>query len=247
VLADARTLETIIALQESSYLRSRFHYLVAMLAALDAPKDSLEQVKLPLLLQFLEEQFASFHTRLQQIEQGATQEGTAVISSARIGGDIFRLPVVTAPWFEGEQSRKAFDEALSGNVTLGSNEIIVLGSPWMKVTRGIAESNAVPGGQDRASLIQEFVYLNLKNKNRLCTPDGPVCTDGSLQFREEDLALFVAARTGPTNKATVLPLAGDVYLKPERMLIRINAWALFEELSSTEKPEVQLFVSGWDP
>ncbi|MGY3347207.1 MULTISPECIES: hypothetical protein [unclassified Bradyrhizobium] len=246
VLTDARTLETIISLQESSYLRARFHYLVAMLATLDAPKDSLEQVKLPLLLQFLEEQFPSFRTRLQQIEQGATQEGAAVISSARIGGDFFRLPVLAAPWSQGEQSRTAFEKALSENVTLGGNEIVVLGSPWMKVTRGIAESNASSGGQDRASLIQEFVYFNLKNQNRLSTPDGPVCTDGSLHFRAEDLTLFLALRTCHNNKSTVLPLAGDVYLKPERMLIRINAWALFEELSSAEQPEVQLFVSGWD-
>jgi hypothetical protein len=43
-----------------------------MLSTLDAPKLSLEQVKLPELLQFVEEQFASFRTRLRELELGAT-------------------------------------------------------------------------------------------------------------------------------------------------------------------------------
>jgi hypothetical protein len=246
VLAEARTLETIIALQESSYLRSRFHYLIAMLLTLDAPKLLLEQVKLPELLQFIEMQFSSFRNRLQELERGATQEGAAVISSARIGGDIFRLPVVVDSWEDGEKSRKEFLATLDGNVTLGGNEIVILASPWMKITGGIAESSALPGARDRARLVQEFVYINLKNKNRFTTPSGSVCLDGNLQFREEDLALFLAVRTSPNKQSNIFPFVGDVYLKPERMLIRINAWALFEELSSTEQPEVRIFVSGWD-
>jgi hypothetical protein len=98
--------------------------------------------------------------------------------------------VVAESWLDGENSRKEFLATLSGNVTLGGNEIVILASPWMKVTRGIAESNALPAGRDRGSMVQEFLYVNLKNRNRFITPSGPVCVDGNLKF----LSPGVAAR-----------------------------------------------------
>jgi hypothetical protein len=246
VVADACTVETIIALQESAYLRSRFHYLFALLSTLNAPKLSLEQVNLPKLLEFLRAQFPSFGTRLQELERGATNDGLSVISSARIGGDIFRLPCVTDSWSHGDQSRNDFRATLGSKLLLGGNERILSASPWMEVTQGTAPSSAAPADSGRLPMIQEFVYINHKNKNRFDTPSGPVCLDGNVKYREEDLAVFLGLRTSPNEGADVIPLVGDVCLRPDRMLIRLNAWALFEELYKAKKLEVRIFVSGWD-
>lgn len=246
VLADACTTETIIALQESAYLRSRFHYLSALLSTLNAPKHSLQQIQLPTLLDFLKKQFPSFAARLEEIQNSATTEGASVISSARIGGDIFRLPVVTGAWSHGDQARCDFRATLHGNrMLLGGNERILSASPWMTVTKGAAPSSVV-SGSNGVLLIQEFLYINHKNKNRFAASSGPVCLDGNVEYREEDLALFLALRVSPDKRPSILPLAGDVCLKPDRMLIRLNVWALFEELSKADDPEVQIFVSGWD-
>jgi hypothetical protein len=91
VTREAQTLDTIIALQESAYLRSRFNYLLAAIAAVRPFPDPTEVLKtagVNALLEFITNQDQALGSRLRRSIDGPQSRGEAAISSARLGGDV---------------------------------------------------------------------------------------------------------------------------------------------------------------
>jgi hypothetical protein len=119
------------------------------------------------------------------------------------------------------------------DIALGSNENVFLASPTIKVTAGVAASNAIGTSRNRDTLIQEFLYANIQIPT-------------AVQYKEDEIAIFLAIRAAENKPWTLLSLPGDVNIKGRRILLRLNVWGLLEQLSSAEEPKLRLFLSGWN-
>jgi hypothetical protein len=248
VMRDTQTLQMILALQESAYLRSRFRYLLAGLSALEPADDVLNRAGIRTLLDFIGGKDEHLSDRLRRALDGAEERGGAVTTSARIGGDIYRAPDTTAKWLEGEAARNTIADILTSGqsgVTLGDNEDVILASPSIKITPGSAPSNAPPGTQDRARVAQEFMYVNLKIPNWRQNDRLYCMADVSHLYAEEDIAILMAVRPSTKGPWSVHALPGGIGLRESRTLIRLNAWGLLEQLSLAPEPEIRVFLSGW--
>lgn len=248
MLKDAERLQTIIALQESAYLRSRCSYLLASIASLEPDPLILERVGIHSLLDYIKQKDQPLAQRLLKMLDGVKQPRCAVISSSRIGGDVYRAPDTTTNWHVGEDARKAITDLLShadGKAKLGDGEDVIVASPPIPIASGSAPSIVPPGTQNPARAAQEFMYVNLQIPNRKQNNQFLYKADDNHSYAEADIAIFLAVRPSTNRPWSVHALPGDIRLLQSRILIRLNAWGLLEVLALARQPEICLFLAGW--
>jgi hypothetical protein len=148
----AHTLRTVIALQESSYLRSRLQYLLASLAAHCPDEQLLQRSEVRGVLNFLANHDQQLCSRLNEVLDGPKSLRSAIITSARIGGDVYRAPQTTAAWEEGSAALAWFNQVLETDQSLGDDEDVILASPQIRINAGLAPSNSAPAAAERSSL-----------------------------------------------------------------------------------------------
>jgi hypothetical protein len=245
-MRDAHTLHTVIALQESSCLRSRLRYLLASLAAHGPDEQLLQGAELRGILNFLAAHDQQLSSRLFEVLDGPESPKTAIVTSARIGGDLYRAPQITVGWKEDSAALALFNQVLGPDKSLGDNEDVILASPAITINSGLAPSNSSSTDRRRMQLAQEFMNINLnipteleKAAWRLKNPNSP--------YKEEDLAVFMAVRPSSAGPWSVHPLPADIRLRQSRALIRLNAWGLLDHLLSDRTGTIQLFIAGWKP
>jgi hypothetical protein len=246
VMRDAHTPHTVIALQESSYLRSRLHYLLASLAAHCPDEQVLRRAEIRGVLTFLSDNDQQLSSRLSQVLDGPKLSKSAIITSARIGGDVYRAPQMTVAWEEGSAALALFNEVLGTNQSLGDNEDIILASPQITINSGLAPSNARTDHR-RMQLAQEFMSINLNIPTLLDENKAWCLKNPNSPYQEEDLAIFMAVRPSSGGPWSVHPLPADIRLRQSRALIRLNAWGLLDQLSSDQSGTIRLFIAGWKP
>jgi hypothetical protein len=154
--------------------------------------------------------------------------------------------MTTFDWKEESAALALFEKNVLGtNQSLGDNEDVILASPQITISSGLAPSNS-RADRRRMQLAQEFMNINLNIPTepenaawRLKNPNSP--------YREEDLAVFMAVRPSFDGPWSVHPLPADIRLRQSRALIRLNAWGLLDQLSSDRNGTIQLFIAGWKP
>lgn len=245
VMRDAHAPHTVIALQESSYLRARLHYLLASLAARCPDEQVLQRAELRGVLAYLANHDQQLSSRLSKALDGPKSLMSATITSARIGGDVFRAPQLTVGWEEGSSALTRFNQILGADQYLGDSEDVVLASPQMTTNSGSAPSNA---RADRRGmhLAQEFLNINLNIPTELENSAWRLKNPNS-QYAEEALAVFLAARYSPSGPWSIHAVPADVRLRQSRALVRLNAWGLLDQLSSDNNGMIQIFIAGWNP
>lgn len=178
-------LTSVIALQESAYLRSRLLYLFKNLvtaahsaAALDAALDASDFNSLQ---QSLNQHIGSLGASVKSLYSPPPK---SVATTGRVGGDVFRLPHTTDAWTSDDASELLGDvlkvsQQLKGvgvDEALGAEQTVLLASPLIPVSGGrtpsartgtILSDSANPAPVDTASpfpatddvTVHEFVHF----------------------------------------------------------------------------------------
>lgn len=251
VISEARTLHTIVSLQESAYLRSRLYYILASIAAASPPDASIifKEMGLTALLDFIAGWDMTLGERLRSAADGPRMHAAAAISAARIGGDIYRTPNLTGPWLQNGDAHEAILDVLKSGQhddTLGDGEVVVAASLPLLIAGGPSPSSAPVGSaRERAALVQEFMYVNLNLPTSIQPGWRRLPVDANHSYAEEDLTLLLAVRPAATSRWTIHAMPCFVTLRHSHILISVNTFGLLEELSSGRSASMQLFLVGW--
>jgi hypothetical protein len=168
IVEEATEQATTIRLQESAYLRSKLRYALASLKT-EAP----ERLK-PSAPLFRDWGLDSLEPLLESI--GGAGELLAILNwepqyghlaiSSRIGGDLYRLPAVSAePWEGGGTALESFIKATRGlsrkkTTQLDSGQKLMLGSQSIECSPGVA-----PSAQE-----SEFVHMCVRVETPIKMP-----------------------------------------------------------------------------
>ena len=248
VMNDALSVSTLHALQNSARLRARVRYLLAHIAALGHPfraEPLLERTAVRPLLGFIRQHDESFGSALKDIAAGPQDEGHAVISSARLHGDVYRLPWLTEDWVFGEAAQEQLLDVLtnvkdSGKAVLADGEHIIAASRELPVAAGRAASAGV-AGQPIDEVHQEFVCLNIA----LAGGSGVEGNEQHSAYKDEDLAVFMAVCVRGRHWVYALPGQARRHPNAARMLVSINTFGLLREFEVEKERRVRFFLSAW--
>jgi hypothetical protein len=170
------TLETALALGESAYLRARLLYLFKNAVAAARSKAELERlssaVGLDRFVAYLEESGSPLGARLKQLRDSTDE---TLVSSFHLGGDLFRLPELTAGWKAWDKAEAAWKVAIQRSkhpgegteeLTLGPNQALLLASPAIGLNPGVTPCARITDGASRPSglhdeLVLEFIAFGV--------------------------------------------------------------------------------------
>ena len=237
VIRDAKHIETLMALQESAYLRSRLRYLLKVLCT-SGPLHSalllMEVSGLEQLLKYIDEGLGlGTSTSMASYAMfGREDDKKVVVGSARLGGDIFRLQHFTDAWKTGESASEAWKQALhnkpiesirdAGRLSdrvLDPAQEILLASPTISIHPGKSASS-----YQTEMYPMEFIHFGLLVNNAQNIVG---------QRSEEDITtLLVFSAVKDDQKYTsvlalptvcTLPNTASEQSTDERLLVRVNA------------------------
>jgi hypothetical protein len=286
VVEAARNEDTIIALQESAYLRARLRYLLKGLTTAAHSSTEIDNLASTSDLRSTLTYIDSYLTMRSSTTSSAMEPlGTflswgstpldrkALVISARVGGDLFRLPHRTELWDIQPEADEKLLSALrtsdliapetlevTGHVppggtspgrTLGEGQSILLASPLLPVRRGQSASSRT------GSSVDEFIHFAIPL-------DGP-SADQIRGRKDEDLTAVVALTAEADQRYTsffCLPAvcglrawgSAPQQLRGQLLTIRINCLQMLElayELCAGRhivvEPHIQVFVLGCIP
>jgi hypothetical protein len=252
VIHDAICQETIIALQESAYLRARLHYLLKRISVAsqftNAFSDLLKMSGLRKLLNYIDiGPIWSFGLFQPFIEDLIISPSTNLVASGRIGGDFFRLPHNTSAWKAGNDALEEIKILFSQQPVvlstgqeaptryLGESQKVLLVSPSITLMPGKSPSSQVTEKGDNIEnpLINEFIHFAVQIDGSVAQVMG--------DLGDENLAaiLTITAKSHEEKEYTeFFPLNSVCTLKPlsrpqsdknnSLLTIRINCGALLE-------------------
>lgn len=269
VIHDAQRDASVAALQESAYLRVRLRYLLKGLvvaARTQAEWNALLDLSgLRVLLQYLDDYCATRGGEptgetqgfLDQTRLTATR---VLVSSGRIGGDLYRLPHHTEAWATGSTAQMTLNTLLRHQAiepvsqakrrSLGEGQKVLLASPPLPLRPGVASSSRL-----NQTIVDEFIHFAVPIS-------GPATLLRNYQGRDLAAVLTLTTRQGSRSYTTFFPLTAVCAWKewgetPEDngvlLTLRINCGAMLEiahdlcaRWREGKEPTVRLFVLGWD-
>ena len=126
IFQSASNVKTVIALQQSAYLRSRFFYLLANAIVAAPSRDAVnllfEDCGLNAMLEYFRR---SDHNLIMHLNSTTLQNKFAIVSSARLGGDIFRTADHTTEWETGPIAVQQANQIFSRLAAFSSNPSIL--------------------------------------------------------------------------------------------------------------------------
>ena len=252
VMQDARSSDTIRALDGSDHLSARVRYLLAGIAAGAAGRPRkivdrlLSDYHVKSWLEFVQESNPVLGGELMRIAEGPDGPGRAAMSSARLDGDVYRTGWLSEGWVGADSAVEALQAVCRASdsrrrtlLGLGDGEHLVLASPEISVKRGAAPSAGA--GRVKGDDSQEFIYFNIDGSKGEDAKPG----DESFltAYEDEEIAVLMAVSVG--NGWAVYPLPGRVRQHPRttRVLVSLNAFGLLQRLEGNSM--IRLFLSGW--
>ncbi|WP_271893326.1 hypothetical protein [Candidatus Phyllobacterium onerii] len=268
VFEDAQNLQTLAALQESAYLRSRFGYLYGNVLAAARSQEVLDIVLNEFGLGNTINRYWAFLGNLVLLGWPDSIPH-ALVSSARLGGDIYRMGQTTQAWHDEQDARSIFlgltkdeIEFELGNLTeaertarqafLPQRQRVLFASPGMRVIPGISSSSQIQLDSS-ISTSAEFLHFALIVSNDILISN----------LDETDLSAILAVR--PVNETrwiflavpttvTMHPFRDKLGVSTVRLMIRMNCLDILRQAAGVSSKlsreaqtwaEAKVFVVTW--
>jgi hypothetical protein len=258
-------------------LRARFLYLCKNMIAASGSRAYLQMVQsnveFQTLLSYIADRDSQLNNRLTSVFDFPEE---CLVSSSRIGGDLFRLPHTAGMWSTGEDARGTFRAAARGSGLAGDGPVeavlaphqhVLLASPLIPLQKGDARSAAQVWAGQGNDLVHEFIYF-----------DVPLFDDGAGVVSSYDglsLAAVIVIHAGNPAVSDTVPCVifpvpsvcerrdGTYHLHSKRqafvksrVFVRCNGLNIFATARAVchklkpglrEPAHLQVFVIGWKP
>jgi hypothetical protein len=254
VIEDSQNKETVIALQESAYLRTRLLYLLKNLYTDAHSQESfneiLRRMGLSKLLNYFGKAVPYLKKRLDEIR---SSKRPVLVSSSWLGGDTFRFLHVTDEWQSGESAERIFYlmmrhnriikspyiETVEGRgveSSLGQGQMVILASPALSVNSGVSSKSSLVYNHKH-----EFVHFAIPLQDTDTFPATEYDSADFIECDASDLAVILglaAMRNGEITDRVLFPTLAVCHFSKwkgatgeeiSRLFIRNNCWGILEK------------------
>lgn len=256
--------QTYLRLEDSSYLRAKLTYrLISLRAAARSQRQFDEFMRHSRLVALVRRLPISMVAARQTIRQIPEYSGRAIVTSAWLGGDRFRLPPQAAFQSSSDFVQSVFESVAHATVSevdsrtdipeLGENQRMLLASEPITVTLGGAEYlGSIP--QEDEGQLHEFACFAIGSDEH-----SPQKLAG---LREEDISALVAVTAQSKKKvrrSLFIPTPCAVKMltgagSDDTLLVRVNLRSCLNALSSqiavyrteTDELTMRVFIVAWE-